>query len=428
MDINRLANNALDLIKLNYVLPKKGILAGGCLGNLIWEQVSGITAVINDIDIFIYNRKLNLNDAGEFNSNMNNGKKLFYRSQDKVYWKDYTGFCEGFKNNSFYLIENSKNEGLINYINYSSTSDDTSMIIESFDINCTQVGYDIENNKFFWTEEFEEFLKTGNLKFTNLGSPAHSVIRILKKRDELKADLNEIEIKLCVYAIGRPLQGITRKYFSDKYSDLYKVYVDELSKYFSIIRDKEISELISKSKNTDINIFKLILNEEYSENISHENFWTEESFEKENFQKIWHCNDLLFYIRNFEKETFNYKIWSFLQPLYTYDRYVDCEISDEDLDMMKRLIENIPNSIINLRNISLSKQLNLVKKLYKSFEYDINIAFALLDTKKLDPEIIIDSETKLLLELSVRKEIINNNYDLKRIMGIIENSSNYFDN
>ena len=56
MQIEKLANNALEYLKSKYTLPKRGVIAGGCLGNLIWEQVSGNIAVLNDIDIFIFHQ------------------------------------------------------------------------------------------------------------------------------------------------------------------------------------------------------------------------------------------------------------------------------------------------------------------------------------------------------------------------------------
>lgn len=423
MDIQKLAENSLSFLKeLCPNLPKSGIIAGGSLGNLIWEQVSGNTAIVNDIDVFQFNKKLDITDAGELNTNTKSGKKMFYCSQEKVYWKDYTGLCEGSKNKSFYVIEETENYDLINIINYSSTSEDPYLIIDSFDINCTQIGYDIERNKFFWTEEFETFLKTGELKLTNLGSPAHSAIRILKKRDELKANLDELEIKLCAYVIARGMVGITRKYFSNKYFDISKKYSKELSKYFRISEVKEISKMINKSKKIDINIYTLILNDTYQKDVFNEDFLYQDAV-----NKIWHCNDFLFYIRNREKDIFNFKIWNILQPLYNYDGYVDSEVSDENIDMLRRLIENIPNSIRNLQGMNITQQINLVKKLYEEFSEDITIAFAILDKKKLECDIVLDSDTKLLLELSVRKEIVNNTYDIKKIMGITEDSSNYFD-
>ena len=423
MNIQKLAENSLTLIKeLCPNFPKSGIIAGGSLANLIWEQVSGNTAIINDIDVFLFNRKLDITDAGDLNTNTNDGKKMFYRSQEKIYWRDYTGLCEGSKTKSFYVIEGTENIGIINYINYSSTSEDPYLIIDSFDINCTQIGYDIESGKFFWTEEFESFLKTGQIKLTNLGSPAHSAVRILKKRDELKANLDELELKLCAYVIGRGMVGITRRYFSNKYFDISKKYSKELSEYFNISEVKEVSDLINQSKDININIYTLVLNDISSKEIFKEDFLYQDAV-----NKMWHCNDFLFYIRNIEKNTFDFKVWDILQPLYSYDKYVDSEVSDEDLDMLKRLIENIPNSIRNLQGMKLSEQINLVKKLYDSFSDDITIAFSILDKKKIDSNIVLDPDTKLLLELSVRKEIVNNTYDIKKIMGLVENSSNYFD-
>ena len=52
-----------------------------------------------------------------------------------------------------------------------------------------------------------------------------------------------------------------------------------------------------------------------------------------------------------------------------------------------------------------------------SFEDDLTIAFSILENKKIDPDIILDEQTKLLLELSVRIEIVNNNYDINKIIG-----------
>ena len=41
MNIEKLCRNALDFLKSNYPnFPKSGFIAGGSLGNLIWEQLS----------------------------------------------------------------------------------------------------------------------------------------------------------------------------------------------------------------------------------------------------------------------------------------------------------------------------------------------------------------------------------------------------
>ena len=58
MNIEKLGRNALEFLKTKSKLPKSGIIAGGALGNLIWEQVSGNIAIINDIDVFVFENSL----------------------------------------------------------------------------------------------------------------------------------------------------------------------------------------------------------------------------------------------------------------------------------------------------------------------------------------------------------------------------------
>jgi hypothetical protein len=413
MNIEKLARVALGFLKTKETnFPKHGVIAGGSLGNLIWEQVSGNVAVVNDIDIFIFDREVNTENVYGDNTNTTDNKKIFYRSLEKIYYKDYTGLCEGSRTRDFYLIERTENSGLFNYVYYSATSEKPELVIDSFDINCTQVGYDIESDRFFWTKEFEQFLKDGKLKLTNLGSPHHSVIRILKKRDELNASLDPIEIKIAAYTVARPLHGVTRKYFSDKYFTVYEKYQEELSKYFKISKETEISSLIKESKGVDVGIYTLIATVNPSE------VFTNGELDDDSRQKIWHCNDFLFYFRNVQNDINQYKVWSKLQPLFTYENYIDCDPKEEDLDMLKRLIENAPGCIKNLQGISISNQINLVNKLFDTFKDDLTIAISLLENKKIDPDIVLDEQTILLLELSVRVEIVNNKYDLGKILGI----------
>ena len=410
MNIESLARESLHYLKSKFGdLPKNGIIAGGSLANLIWEKISGNMAVINDIDIFIFENLLSKEDSNsELSTKTRTGEKMFYRSLDKIYWRDYTGFCESSKNKNFYIIERTENKGIFNFIYYSGTSSSTNLVIESFDINCTQIAYNIEEDKFYWTKDFENFLKTGDLKIVNLGSPHHSSIRILKKRDELKAKLNNLELDICAYAVKKNMLGITRRYFSDKYLNHYKKYKKELSKYYRLIEEPEIAKVLNESKNINVNLYTMscILEDEY---FSHMQY------------PYYHCNDFLFFIRNIETDSYDYKVWDILHHLYSYEGYADVHLSDEDLFLLKRITENIPNSINNLKGLKLSEQISIVKKLLDIFSDDLTISFAILDTidiKTIINEEIESSENKLLLELSVRKKIVDNHYNINAIMGI----------
>jgi hypothetical protein len=413
MNIEKMARISLGFLKSKESnFPKRGVIAGGSLGNLIWEQVSGNVAVINDIDVFVFENEIDEKIVSGDSTNTDDRRKIFYRSLEKIYYKDYTGLCEGSRTKDFYLIERTENSGTFNYIYYSSTSYRPELIIDSFDINCTQIGYDIESDRFFWTKEFESFLKNGKLQLTNLGSPHHSVIRILKKRDELNANLDPIELKIATYAITRPLNGITRRYFSDKYFKVYKKYHEELSNYFNISKETEISNIIKDSKGIDIEVYTL------HSTVSIDDIFTNGELCENSKRKIWHCNDFLFYIRNIQKDTRQYEVWSKIHPLYTYEDYIDYDPEDSDIDLLSRLIENVPGCIKNLQGYSISKQINLIKNLFEAFKHDLTIAISLIETRKIDPDIILDEKTCLLLELSVRTQIVNNIYDLDKILGV----------
>jgi len=69
--------------------------------------------------------------------------------------------------------------------------------------------------------------------------------------------------------------------------------------------------------------------------------------------------------------------------------------------------------------------------LFSTFKDDLTIALSLLENKKLDPDIVLDEQTILLLELSVRVEIVNNKYDFDKILGksqsIVFNKNNDID-
>jgi len=122
-------------------------------------------------------------------------------------------------------------------------------------------------------------------------------------------------------------------------------------------------------------------------------------------------------MRNVEKNERYIRVWDKLSHLFTYDGYLDYDPSDDDINLLHRLIHNAPKSIKNLQGITMSKQVELVNKLFDTFKYDITIALALLEKQKIDPNIILDEHTCLLLELSVRLEIVNNKYKIDKILG-----------
>lgn len=413
MNIELLARQSLTYLKSKFSdFPKNGYLAGGSLANLIWEYVSGNKAIINDVDIFNFCGEIDDENLKWGSTVTKNGDKLFYNKSKKHFYQDYSGLCQSIHNKDYYLISHTENKGVYNQIYYKGTNESITLVIDSFDLNCTQIGYDIEKDKFFWTENFEDFLKTGELKFTNLNSPQHSAIRILKKRDELNANLKIEEFKLCVYIIQKELSGITRRYFSEKYAKIFFNYKSELEKWFDIIIENEISEIIKLKRGVKIDIFTLKISE-LNKNI--------EIFpDIDNVSGIYRVDDFLIYKRFIEKSTFRKIVWGKVNYLFSVlgSKYLDEIPNDEDLDLLYRTTYNAGNIIKNIETLTITQQIILIKKLFSKFNNDISVAIALLEKNKFTTtDIDLDDDSSLILELSVRKEIVNNNYKIDEILG-----------
>ena len=396
MDIEILCRKAIEIIKEKWSIPETGFIAGGSIANIVWELVSGKKAVINDIDVFIFRKKINT---------FENSKDSLYRYKEdsvKVY-EDYTGINWSTYTKNFYSIVSSERNGIFNTIEYDSNVEDPRFIIDSFDINCTAVGYSIDDDKFYWTKDFEKFLNTGELKIVSLTTPAHSAIRIIKKSDELGCKVDEFEFKILSYVVDNYyFSDISKRMFKERYYDVYEKYSDKLNSFFNIVRCLDDEMYIKSRFGSDDKLYKLVPIKYILENNSGDRsleYWNDE-----NLSKIQTCKNFIFYIRNVYGNESIKKIWNSYS--FNSEDYIDCQPTDIDLDLLKRLVENT-RSINTLNGYTLSEQLNIIKTLFKEFSDDPIIAISLLEKEgfKLPEE--FDESTKLLLELSVRKEIVN---------------------
>ena len=390
MNVEQLAKRAIDKIKTTWGLPQSGFIAGGSIANLIWEEVSGNKAVINDIDVFLFD--------GILEKLVQDKSQTLYEHSTKedIWYEDYNGIAFMTKEKDFYCITESTKDDMFNYIKYQSNSPEPRVVIDSFDINCTAVGYSIDNDEYYWTDEFEKFLKTGELRITNVKTPSHTVLRIIKKADELNATLTEFELNILQYALSDNVHLSPYKVrFQERYLEVFVKYIDRLSEFFYIQKDVQCIEWLRVSQNKDVKLWKLVSS-------------NQKVFDDKNLQGL-KADNYLFYIRNiYSNKNLNLKlIWEHLHYFYNTPGYVDQEVSDEDIKLLSRLVYNAPNAITNLKGLKLSEQINLVKKLLEVYNDDPIIAISVLEKNKLDKDIELDEQTKLLLELSVRKEIVN---------------------
>lgn len=405
MDIEVIGRQAIDRIKSQWGLPKKGFVAGGSLGNIIWELVSGNKAIVNDIDIFVFDKVIeNIDKKSIFN----------YKEKDLEYYEDYTGICFTDITKNFYAISESNRDGIFNTIIYDSNTSDPSLVLKSFDINCTRVGYSIEEDKLYWMDDFEEFVKTGKMKISNIMTPSHTAIRLTKKSRDLNVRLDKFEFKLVKYALGSRFRDTLKTRFKQRYFDMYMENEDILKLSFDISRDIELESHVKTKYNGDDNLYYLspIGSIKREENAfgDIDIVYEKKVFDDDNLNWIFNSNDFLFYMRNIYGNIELSSIWKNIYYFWKNIDYIDREVTKEDMDLLSKFAKYAPTSINNLKGMKLSEQINIINLFLDKFKEDPIIAISILENIKLDKDIILDDQTALLLELSVRKKII---YDPK---------------
>lgn len=414
MNIESLIRTALDRIKSTWGLPESGFIAGGSIANIVWELVSGNKAVVNDVDVFIFDGLISEIDETD--------KSLLYKYQEKEskYWEDYTGMRYSSIKKDFYTIVSSDHQGIFNKVKYKSNKIDTDLILRSFDINSTKVGYSIEEDKVYWTPEFEEFLQTGELKVCNLMTPSHTVIRLIKKKDELGCKLDDFEINLAKHAISVRFSDVYKLRFKSRYFEMFEKYSDTLGKHFEIKRDTHIEDYVKLNFSEDTQIYYLESKTETSVDENIKFIYGEEVFSDSNLRKIHNSFEFLFYMRNIWNKDNLPQLWEKLYFFFNDVSYIDCQPTNEDLELVSRLGKYAPNSIDKLKGLKLSQQISLIKNVLDKFQHDPIIGISILEKHNLDG-VELSTENLLLLELSVRKQIVNDTRGkANRVLGVKE--------
>jgi len=394
MDIEKLSREALNKIKSKWDLPKRGFVAGGSLANMIWELVSGKEAVINDIDIFTLR-----NIVGQFNQ-YDRSSLYRFKKEEKTYHEDYSGITFSSKTlKSFYLVVSSERNGIFNIVEYDSNKSEPQFILESFDLNCVGVGYSIEEDKFYWTDEFKNFLKTGKIKVVNGQTPSHTTIRIASKEKDLGIVADEEEWIILSHLIQYGFHDINKFLFKERFYEKF-LSCPRLSEIFEIEKDSTFEEYVKKKHGEDVNLWKLKpIKYSLGESLFvKENYWNDV-----NIETIYDTADFLFYIRNVKDNQKLKDAWKELK--FNRVDYMD-GATPEDFQFIFNLTK-WTTAMNSLEGLKLVEQVEIAKKLINEFSDDPIIAISLLEKGNFKLPEEFDESTKLLLELSVRKQIVN---------------------
>ena len=180
-------------LKDNYKLPKKGLVAGQAVASLIFKELDlGFNFFINDVDVFTIDndsdytswlRKTPLNQitaSSFFDSFSTKSINL------KTYHVLNSRLLEEDEKVNVITISIDEN---INVENFENTSHDYFDIINSFDLNCCCVGFDLETEEFIFNDSFEKFCNDKTLHVNSARVPYHTSLRLIKKKEDLGDNL-----------------------------------------------------------------------------------------------------------------------------------------------------------------------------------------------------------------------------------------------
>jgi hypothetical protein len=308
--IEKYIEKAIELLDKKYHLPNEGFLAGGSLSNTIWKLSGGEKAIINDIDIFTFNKTED--KLGDYHFRRYNERKSESNLDEATDVSDYSDVMyTDSKENEYICFNREERDEIFNYITLDSnlTEKEYPNIFKSFDINSCQVGYDLKNKKPYYTPEFEEFIETRELKVVNIMSPSNTVCRLLKKERELgNCILNDLEFLILKYSYSS--RGKKRLFLGSKFFEIYEENKDKIERFFKLQKtksysQKEITTLIPKE--WKINEGKFIFH--YNE----KEWYTEkknrfEIFLKNNKRYI-KKEDIIYFCRNILNDKYKRKLW-----------------------------------------------------------------------------------------------------------------------
>jgi len=222
--------------------PLDCFIAGGSITNTIHHLINkgrptykNKKPVINDIDIFSFNRRTDLDwgsmllqDENFINTTINH----------TINMDGYGRIWVGSMGESIKMVS-SERFGVINKITIDihltsihefNVTDYYSQLLNNFDLNCCSAGLDRVNGKIIYTEKFVDFLVDNKIEVTLISQPLQTAVRMLKKSKELQTNTTNFETEMSLLQHSFILKK--SNFIGDEWWEKAKNYNQFLGKYF----------------------------------------------------------------------------------------------------------------------------------------------------------------------------------------------------
>lgn len=169
-------------------LPASGYVAGQAVASAVSELFGDGRAVqYNDVDVFRESRPEDFASRSQSHPNSAPRSKTAIRRCDfstlGMEQSNYGDISETTVKR--YQVLGTKRQGMLNEVLCGFSQHSREQFLQTFDLNCVQVGVDLESKELFWTSDFELFNQTRQLDVVTLHTPFHSLIRYFRKKEEL---------------------------------------------------------------------------------------------------------------------------------------------------------------------------------------------------------------------------------------------------
>lgn len=193
-------------VDINQVCSRSGVIAGQAVASAVSEIFGDARAVaFNDVDVFRVMRK-------EDQKTTVNTVLTMEKLSEFHLFDDYQQIRPHYE--FHYRVAQTHREDMLNEIRCFGKScflaggqESVRKFLDSFDLNCVQVGIDIDTKSLVWTKQFETFMQTRQLLVSSVKTPVHTAIRWFRKLRELDGVYGQTEYAMDL--LGAAIQRAT---------------------------------------------------------------------------------------------------------------------------------------------------------------------------------------------------------------------------
>ncbi len=197
----------LDALRSRAELPPTGVLAGQAVASALEDCFGRGGGVYNDIDVFrqLPTRAPSRERTERIAPTLSMCALAVSRMPEPGAEEyDHLKLIPTLVTQETYRIERTVRRDALNTVLYRANgipNADPLRVLRGFDLNCVRVGVDLQTRRLVWTPEYEAFLRTSELRLCAAHTPFHSLLRMLKKREELADVTLPLEASLSIAAL-----------------------------------------------------------------------------------------------------------------------------------------------------------------------------------------------------------------------------------